>query len=392
MNRFALIAALIMAASLHAAEIVVPDDYATVGGALLAASPGDIVTVGAGVYHESDLPVVDGLVLRGATGDAADVVLDGDGAARLIVDLDGVDDLTVEALTLRNGYGDAGGAVLLRSASRIQLLDCVFTDNHADGNGGAVSIESGEDPVTLRGCTFQGNTSGAEGGAVDHSGASLLVDDCAFDANASRLSGAGLRSVGGMATLRSSVFTGNLVDSGSGGGASVESGIVEACVFSGNSSGYHGGGLEAAPLLHMTDCEFVGNQANSVGGGALVDGGDIANCRFRDNGAGADGGGIQLIGPSWSLVNCSWTGNVALSRGGSVSSSTHGAAFAFVECTFSDSTAPDGAEGWFAADAAVTLKCCAANTSIWTSGSLIVDDQGCGVANESCSFGEMKAS
>lgn len=416
----ALIIILILAPPLSAAEILVPDHYATVTAALQAASPGDIVTVGAGVYYETGLPLVDGLTLRGATGDPADVIIDGSDTAVLIEDLDGVDDITIEALTLRHGHGENGGAIHLRITSNVLISNCIFSENYARQNGGAISINYefywdmqsyriedcvfignttlgkggaviATDRLTVRRTLFQGNTCGSTGGALDHQGGDLLVADCSFHANASRLSGGGLRADGGIVRLQRTVFTDNMVNTGSGGGASITNGIVGACRFEGNSVGYHGGGLEASPLLNLDYSDFIGNQANSVGGGAIVTGGEVTNCLFQDNGAGANGGGIQMSGPTGSFHSSTWINNHALIRGGSFSSIISGSAYTFVECSFSSSAAPNGPEGWFASTAAVTLKCCTSTPSDWAEGTLTVDDVGCGVISETASFGDLKS-
>jgi predicted outer membrane repeat protein len=55
-----------------------------------------------------------------------------------------------------------GGAICVTSGS-LTLESCVFTDNHADGNGGAV-YSSGT--LTIRGSTFYGNGAVGSGGAV----------------------------------------------------------------------------------------------------------------------------------------------------------------------------------------------------------------------------------
>lgn len=60
-------------------ELHVPGDHPTILAALQAAAVGDSVVVAAGTYVEVGLEVPSGLTLRGATGDPADVVIDGDG-------------------------------------------------------------------------------------------------------------------------------------------------------------------------------------------------------------------------------------------------------------------------------------------------------------------------
>ncbi len=411
--------ALMLATPLCAAQIHVPGDHATIGGALAAAGSGDIVLVAAGTYAEHDLQLKSGVTLRGAGPLPSAVVIDAGGAGRVLGGPQFLDGVTVEMLTLANGTAAYGGGMKLTDWADVTLRDLVFTGNHADNSGGGLHLdqalgimggglllercrfENNEallqgggaaiyDPATVRFCDFTGNTSGNTGGGLDHDQGDLLIADSTFTGNAARLSGGGLRADGGTVRIQRCTFTGNMCNTGSGGGASATNAIVGGSRFEANEVGYHGGGLEAAPLLTLANCEFVDNHANSVGGGAILTGGTVTGCLFQGNYAGVNGGGLQALSSTASFEACSFIDNTALTRGGAFSNVHGGGAYTFNECTFSGSSAPNGPEGWFSGTSSVLLKCCDAEPAEWAEGNLTVDQTGCGVPNEHTSFGDLK--
>nr|WP_294999809.1 Ig-like domain repeat protein [uncultured Methanobrevibacter sp.] len=77
--------------------------------------------------------------------------------------------ITLENLTIRNGYNDEGGAIEL-VAGTLTMTNCNFYNNKADDLGGAICIGSRtadqDATVNAVNCTFIGNTAGDEGGAI----------------------------------------------------------------------------------------------------------------------------------------------------------------------------------------------------------------------------------
>jgi predicted outer membrane repeat protein len=401
-----------------AAEIHVPADHATIASALGAALPGDTVTVASGVYHEHDLILKSNLVLRGATGSPIDVVIDGDSAGRVLGGITAIENVELQALTIRGGRASGGGGLFLQTIGDVTLLDCRFESNVSTSFGGGVflqpilsvgaftlercvfennsAISQGGGAavwhaLTVRDCVFSGNSSSnSTGGGLDQDDGDLLVRDSEFTGNSSRLSGGGLRADGGTIRIFGSTFRDNSIVSGSGGGASVQNGILGGCHFEGNSSGVHGGGLEASPLLQLNACDFVGNTAGSVAGGALVSGGTVTGCLFSANHANANGGGLQIHNATGSVADTVFENNTANTRGGAFTGIILGASYTFTNCTFSSNNAPTGSQGWIANNAVATLECCTADPSRWAEGSIIEDNGNCTVANDMIGFGDLK--
>ena len=120
------------------------------------------------------------------------------------------------------------------------------------------------------------------------------------------------------------------------------------CSISGNS-GDGGGGIVGAGLTLM-NCTFSGNVATGDGnGGALVITGgsnSITNCTFIDNSCQRNGGAaIAVEGGgtlSTTITGCAFTGNVAgpYGAGGALSISAGGASL--IDCTITGNTATNG--------------------------------------------------
>ena len=92
--------------------------------------------------------------------------IDGRGESRLFEVGTGVGTLELVNLRLMNGDAERGGAILADTLDLV-LDEVSFTDNHADGAGGAVYIEDGS--IELNGVDYLRNTSdghGAHGGAI----------------------------------------------------------------------------------------------------------------------------------------------------------------------------------------------------------------------------------
>jgi hypothetical protein len=171
----------------------------------------------------------------------------------------------------------------------------------------------------------------------------------------------------------------------------------------GGDVGGLGGGvccLESSPALHY--CLFTGNEAlaeESFGGALLAWSSNptLSSCRFSANVADM-GGGIGVLAGEVSLANCSLIENSARVSGGGVAA--YGASeYPAVIIAFNTDVrfnladiAPDGVV-WGESTAAL-LTCCDIDLDNWVVGSggtLTLDNDGCGVAAESRTWGHVKS-
>ena len=238
-------------------------------------------------------------------------------------------------LTVRNGRGTPGGAVLVIGGVETAFTGVTFTNNTSTGPGGALRLAVGTN--TLTDCTFIQNSSTASGpddggGAIYLFGGVLNVLGGVMRENTTAGSG-GAVYLGGNATLvvgRSSqnrtAFVLNVA--ARGGGAVEHSGTTAQFTdtsFNSNRATSGGGlslgGLATALIGGVT---FLANEARSSGGGLWLPAGGTAvllNTYFSSNtafgtGDGQGGGGIFSDGGIVTLTNVDLFANDAEAGGG----------------------------------------------------------------------------
>ncbi|MEZ5063429.1 MAG: right-handed parallel beta-helix repeat-containing protein [bacterium] len=185
MRLLTVVAVLVTSAPAWAATLHVPADYSTIQAGIDAAAVGDTVSVAPGIYSECSqsaggelhcILLRSGVLVRGATGNPADVVLDasaGDRVARAW----SVDDAALEGLTL-TGASSFGG--LLVQWSSIRISDCALTGN----SGGAAYL--GESETRFERCVVADNEQGGLsffGAPIARDPGQRVVIDCSFFRN-----------------------------------------------------------------------------------------------------------------------------------------------------------------------------------------------------------------
>lgn len=335
-----------------AAPREVPGDFPSIAAALAAAGAGDEVVVAAGIWLEHDLNLPSGVILRGATGNPAEVVIDAGRLGRCVYGTNLAAGTELRDLTLSGGLpslptspNPSWGAGLMVDGGEPTITNCVFAGNETAVGGGAFIIGTGTPRLTD--CIFDGNTATESAGLVIRGECDPVVRNCTFRNGYWCLLGGGLTW------------------SGSGNAQ------FEDCVVQGNTVLETGGGVEVyGPLSSaiFRNCLIEGNSARIGGGGLIV------------------GNGGQVF-----LFDCTVTGNTALSYGGGVVLDSQ-AVLQAVSTTIIGNTAGDGADGSISSTAVATLTCCTFDSELWfVNGLLVVDDEGCAVATEGARWGDVKA-
>ena len=259
--------------------------------------------------------------------------------------------LTLEDLTLRNGWTNStggcvqicdgslvtlirttisdcsslyGGAFLL-DGSRLDIIDSLFRTNAALISGGAMYLEN-HSTVTTLGSTFRDNTAMERGGVLYvEDGSSMMADNSKFLDNSA---GKG----GGVAVVRGSVLSlqgchvhGNDVRE-KGGVAQVWTGSIFTATntsFHMNSAGDIAGCMHVATSSHfiINDCRFIDNSAGFRSGVIHVASKGMVTCsksEFIGNTAMKDDGGVGRIASqgSFTATESSFERNSALNEGG----------------------------------------------------------------------------
>ena len=271
-------AALIVGAAL----IQVPADSPTIAGALAAAAAGDTVRVAAGTWAEGNLWIPSGVVLEGATGDPADVVLDGRGLERILI-AQGVDAATeLRGLTFRDGWNTNHGGGIYASDADLAIRDCRFEGNHSGNWGGAIVFQGTSSPVIER-CVFTGNDA-LYGGAVFCEPGSPVLRDCRFEGNTATHSGGGMQAwyPATAPVLERCVFYNNRVIQFRGGGFSVHYGTATLinCTLDANEGGVDGSGASAAQgaVLTLDRCVVTNGVGTADPVGCFAGGTVVVTC------------------------------------------------------------------------------------------------------------------
>jgi hypothetical protein len=206
------------------------------------------------------------VVIRGATGNPDDVILDGKGVFR-VISLNG-EVSQLRDLTVRNGRVDSnvapynyrtGGGVLFASSST-SVSNCIISGCYASRGGGGAAGPYDTKRGAVYDSRFYGNSSGSSGGAIR---CCTLVSGCTVVSNSS-----------------------NAANSGYGGGGIASCTVVSNTVVACNYAAGVGGGLYNCTSIfgstlerNVADRTESNPERNS--GGAY--GGRFYGCTFRDN-------------------------------------------------------------------------------------------------------------
>lgn len=251
--------------------------------------------------------------------------------------------MSFSGCTLANNTSGEGGGAWLNG--KYEVRDSVFVGNAATGNDGGGIFQQGNVTVASN-CVFSGNSAvngggGAAFGRAADATARVELYDCIVTNNTAKNGGAcskctirgGLvarngASANGGGLHDSSAFACSILDNtAKAGGGCHGSDLHDRCVVSGNvvMGGSGGGGLYASSAY---DCVVSNNFANGSFGGGVYNDADqvISNCLVYANrcssGTGhAFGGGIYCASSDARIIDCEVTGNYAMTAPDAAASS-----------------------------------------------------------------------
>lgn len=262
--------------------------------------------------------------IRGATGNPADVVIDGGGATECIR-LAG--NLNVCGLTFQNGGKTANanvrGVNLSVQMETVVVSNCMVRSATPGVDRPATGLFPG---AKIYDCRFLGVTGTVEGAVLDLSG-SNWVENCTFDAcvvtNGSLGAGPGAVRARSGTTLRGCAFTRMAGLALKATCAAEAPARIVGCTFAENA-GANGGACWADDDVVLSGCVLTGNTASGSGGAVYARGASLTNCVFEGNAAGRFGGALAGVlsegGKPTRVVDSRFVGNVAGWCGGAVSS------------------------------------------------------------------------
>jgi hypothetical protein len=354
-------------ATAPAATWNVPQQIDTIGGALTAAAAGDTILVAPGTYFEHHLVVPSGIVLRGVSGDPADVIIDAAEQGDVMMVPQGDASTLIEGLTLTGGSFGSGGGLHCGYPTTATFRRCVVYANVADNGGGGLACY-GASPV-FEECRFEDNYSRDDevtgGGGVYLNSSHPVFRDCAFTSNSTAGMGGGVSMYASTATFERCTFSENQASNGAGVFVyHAEASFVDCLVTDNHGTGTSLGAIYAyASDVVMEQCELVANTAFTGAAVAGWSGSSITldHCRIEQNQAHADLAAVRLAFDT--TFEAVWT------------------VFA----------ANEGGDGNVAGGCQATLICCDTDPDAWIGdGGVIVDDSDCAVATRRAAWTDVR--
>jgi len=288
--------------------------YQTIVFSLTKVATGGVVSAASGIYRERNIswPKKDNITLLGAGSNAT--IISGEALGR-IISVESAVQLTIEALTLRNGSVSAalGGAIRLFAGSKLSLINCNISSNEAIG-GSSASAGAVYTSLALaysKGCTFNNNATTGFGGVFQGGGGTVEVSDCRFLYNKSSSGGSAFDAIIKL-TISGCIFISNEA-SLNGGVINMSTGDISGCTFEGNSS-QGNGGVDKDSILNISNCTYRNNRATGNGGVANNSICNIKNCIYENNSCQLNGGAV-FWGGTLVITNCAFSNNQAPSGG-----------------------------------------------------------------------------
>jgi hypothetical protein len=173
---------------------------------------------------------------------------------------------TIAGLTIRNGYNELGGGILLGPCASPTLINCILHDNEASAGGGIYITNASP---RLINCRFEYNSANA-GGAIynfsEEAGCNPVMDNCLFRDNSVIHNGGAVYNFGqANSTFVNCEFIKNI---SSGGGGAIRNTdqtnlTIANCIFFDNQAQTFGGGIRNSNNCNvtLTNCTFSSNTA-----------------------------------------------------------------------------------------------------------------------------------
>ncbi|WP_295113878.1 CARDB domain-containing protein [uncultured Methanobrevibacter sp.] len=193
---------------------------------------------------------------------------------------------SVTNFTVMEGFG---GAIYLENSHNSDITRCIFDQNTASINGGAIDWHEGATDGQIVDCIFTNNTAGANAGAVFWFGVGGIIKGSNFTEN--KANGTVKCVMGNFGDGGAIMWTGS-------------NGTVDDCNFINNTANQRGGAV------------FL----RSVEGRAPCDNNTFKNSHFEDNTAGTNGGAIDWYqgATNGAIENSTFEHNVANRSAGAV--------------------------------------------------------------------------
>lgn len=295
---------LVMISVSQAAEITVCPtgcNYTSIQAALNAASDGDIIIIGPGVYTQGIIGTGKRLTLQGAGANST--IINGTSTFNTVTILSsGV--VTITDVTIQNGRNAFGGGIM--NEGYLVLVNAVVRDNVATQHGGGIWSNGGS-TLIIKNSTIEDNVSSFFGGGIISYGTAIINNSTIKNNRSNALTGGGIMASGSTPfILSNSTISGN--KGVVGGGIRVDNNstiLLSNTTISNNTATSQGGGISIGGTAILTNTIIAGNITSGSSpdcNGTLTSGGynliqNTSDCTITGNFTGNITGQIPVLGP-----------------------------------------------------------------------------------------------
>ena len=246
--------------------------------------------------------------------------------------IDAQPELVIKSGRIADNHSDGvGGAILLQSKAETKMLGGTIENNYCKSYGGAVYVSLNH-TFTVTGGKITNNHSDGWGGGIYHLRASVgHYENCEISYNKAVSIGGGMIINGTEAqpsaiTMKNVLVLGNEAKEGAGVRTQdrFQTFQAQGCTFKDNkATGFAGGLMIFFGLIgvRVEDCLFENNSAGTQGGGVYIMSAmkdcEITGCTFKGNTAGTEGGGMWTQGGIL-VKDCVFEDNHAEQAGGGI--------------------------------------------------------------------------
>lgn len=201
----------------------------------------------------------------------------GTNGGAVYVDGAGADRIRMLSTQFIGNKATNGGAVFIELAHSLLIRNCTFVSNTATEQGGAIRTDSPISETDLQRSRFRGNS--AESGGAVHSRSNIAVEHCVFENNEAELNGGAVDFADGSreAVLIGSTFVRNraVVGGALHFAKAFSRERAEECIFDRNRAELYGGAVymivqQASDYVELDSCTFTSNHATQGGKPSLA--------------------------------------------------------------------------------------------------------------------------
>jgi parallel beta-helix repeat protein len=270
-------------------QIIVPDNYSTIQGAINAASNGCTIIVRDGTYYENINFNGKAITVRSENG-AGTTTIEGNDNGRVVTfDSGENNDSVLDGFFITNGSAQVGGGIRCYNASPL-IKNCTISGNYFPGNGGGISsMGDAQDFLRIENCVITNNTADSSGGGISFGGWNWpIITNTIISGNTAGMYGGGVVTYNAIPLFRNCTIAYNSSSYAGGGFASITSGTTIIAINSilwgntaaGNPNEVHMGGgtvdisySDIDPALITINGSEVPALSNNINADPLMDAG-----------------------------------------------------------------------------------------------------------------------